>query len=94
MGSNARPTSGGTGAPIVAHAGIGLLKTFHTVNTEKGHAMSEYGYLTYDEGNPAQLYRVLEKWALPQSGEAMVTLQAGDIVLVEYAEAFWPMAEF
>jgi hypothetical protein len=53
---------------------------------------NEYGYLTYDEGNPAQLYRVLEKWTLPASGQAMVTLQAGDIVLIEYAEAFWPMA--
>ena len=53
---------------------------------------NEYGYLIYDEGNPAQLYRVLEKWTLPASGEAMVTLQAGDIVLIEYAEAFWPMA--
>lgn len=74
-----------------ASAGIGPLKTSHTVNTEKGNAM-EYGYLIYDEGNPAQLYRVIEKWTLPASGEAMVTLQAGDIVLIEYAESFWPMA--
>lgn len=52
---------------------------------------NEYGYLVYDEGNPAQLWRVLEKWALP-SGAPMVTLQAGDVVLIEYAESFWTVA--
>ena len=91
MGSNAWPTPAKINAGNAGNAGIGPLKTCLIVNTEKGKTM-EYGYLIYDEANPAQLYRVIEKWTLPASGQAMVTLQAGDIVLIEYAESFWPMA--
>lgn len=53
----------------------------------------KYGYLNYDEGRAPQLWRVIEEWELP-SGDAMVTLKAGDTVLIEYAEAFWPMSEW
>lgn len=53
--------------------------------------MTNYGVLLYDNGKPAQIWEVIEKWTLPISGDAMVTLRAGNIVVIEYQDEFWEL---